>query len=158
MDYLLHVAPVLEIGFEQWDLSPQTESLTQRSRFPVFNPPLQVWESGEAYTVHLLVPGADREKLNVEATPQQVSVSGEIKLSSPANAELRYQEVESQPFHRSLKFSRRIQPEKVSATYTDGVLSLTLPKVEAARVVKVQVSTPEETLESKTVSVESQAV
>ncbi|MCJ2542044.1 Hsp20/alpha crystallin family protein [Thermostichus vulcanus] len=153
----LHFNPILEVGSLQRDLNRLLEWPTERPSATVPAAPLQVWESAEAYTVHLLIPGADRESLNIEAAPHQLSVSGEIKLSGPAGAELRYQEVEGKSFQRSLKLARRIQPEKVAATYTDGILSLTLPKAEAARAVKVQVSAPGEAPASKTVAVEGQS-
>jgi len=153
----LHFNPILEMGSLQRDLNRLLEWPTERPSATVPTAPLQVWESAEAYTVQLLIPGAERESLNIEAGPQQLSVSGEIKLSGPAGAELRYQEVEAKPFQRSLKLARRIQPEKVAATYSDGILSLTLPKAETARVVKVQLGTTGEAPESEAVSVEGQS-
>jgi HSP20 family protein len=128
-----------------------------RGRSRSFLPtPLQVWESGEAYTVQLWVPGANRERFHIEATAQQLSISGEIQVHGPEGAELRYQEVEPQPFQRILKLARRIQPEKVSATYRDGILTLTLPKADAARVIKVQVGASNPTTPTEAVTVESQ--
>jgi HSP20 family protein len=153
----LHFNPILEMGSLQRDFNRLLEWPTERPSATVPTAPLQVWESAEAYTVQLLIPGAERESLNIEAGPQQLSVSGEIKLSGPAGAELRYQEVEAKPFQRSLKLARRIQPEKVAATYSDGILSLTLPKAETARVVKVQLGTTGEAPESEAVSVEGQS-
>ncbi|MEN9202368.1 MAG: Hsp20/alpha crystallin family protein [Thermostichus sp. DG_1_6_bins_120] len=153
----LHFTPILEIGALQRDLNRLLESPGERPTATVALAPLQVWESPEAYTVQLLIPGADRESLSIEATPHQLSVSGEIKLSGPTGAELRYQELEATSFQRGLKLARRIQPDKVSATYTDGILNLTLPKAESARVVKVRVTTAEDAPASKTVSVEGQS-
>ncbi|MCF2970450.1 Hsp20/alpha crystallin family protein [Synechococcus sp. Nb3U1] len=161
----LHFTPILEMGSLQRDLNRLLEWPTVHASGPealrpsatVPTAPLQVWESAEAYTIHLLIPGADRESFNIEAAPHQLLISGEIKLSGPAGAELRYQEVEAKPFQRSLKLARRIQPEKVSAIYNDGILSLTLPKAETARVVKVQLGTPGEAPEPETLSVEGQS-
>ncbi|MFT0812939.1 Hsp20/alpha crystallin family protein [Synechococcus sp. OH20] len=144
---LVYFAPVLDVR-----LQPRQQSSRERPR-PVFPTPLQVWESGEAYTVQLWAPGADRERFHIEATAQQLSISGEIQVHGPEGAELLYQEVEAQPFQRTLKLSKTIQPEKVSATYRDGILTLTLPKADAARVVKVQVGT---STPSEAVTVESQ--
>ncbi|MGQ9838170.1 MAG: Hsp20/alpha crystallin family protein [Cyanobacteriota bacterium] len=152
----LHFNPILEMGSLQRDLNRMLDLPTERPRATVPIAPLQVWESPEAYTVYLLISGADRQSFNIEATPHQLSVSGEIKLSGPTGAELRYQEVEPKGFQRILKLARRIQPEKVTATYNDGILSLTLPKAEGARVVKVQLGTTEEAPQPKTVSVEGE--
>ncbi|HIK20146.1 MAG TPA: Hsp20/alpha crystallin family protein [Synechococcus sp. M44_DOE_062] len=144
--------PLLEVqALRQEPSSPRRER--SRSLLPT---PLQVWESGAAYTVQLWVPGADRERFNIEATAQQLSISGEIQVHGPEGAELRHQEVEPQPFQRILKLAHRIQPEKVSATYRDGILTLTLPKADAARVVKVQVGASSPTTAAEAVAVESQ--
>lgn len=139
--------------FEVQALQAEPNRGRSRSFLPT---PLQVWESGEAYTVQLWVPGANRERFHIEATAQQLSISGEIQVHGPEGAELRYQEVEPQPFQRILKLARHIQPEKVSATYRDGILTLTLPKADAARVIKVQVGASNPTTPTETVTVESQ--
>ena len=141
----LYFSPLLEVHPLRRD-----RTSPPRSALPT---PLQVWESGEAYTVQLWAPGADRERFHIEATAQQLAISGEIQLQGPEGAQLLYQEVEPQPFQRTLKLSKTIQPEKVSATYRDGILTLTLPKADAARVVKVQVGT---STPSEAVTVESQ--
>ncbi|MFS8867448.1 Hsp20/alpha crystallin family protein [Synechococcus sp. H70.1] len=125
------------VYFSPFDLPRQQRSSERPRHF--LTVPLQVWESGEAYTVQVWVPGADPERFRIETTAQQLAISGEIRLQGPEGAELLYQEVEPQPFQRLLRLGKAIQPEKVSATYRDGILTLTLPKADAARVVKVQV-------------------
>lgn len=150
--------PTFEMGSSQGGLNHLPDWPPERPRATVPTAPLQVWESAEAYMVYLLIPGADRESLDIEATPHQLSISGKIKLSGPCGAELRYLEMEAMSFQRSLKLDQCIQLERVVATYTDGILSLTLPKAEAARGVKVQLSTPRGVPELETVSVEGHPV
>ncbi len=95
-----------------------------------------------------------RERFHIEATTHQIAISGKIQLQGPEGAELRYQEVEPQPFQRTLKLAKSIQPEKVSAIYRDGIL--TLPKADAGRAVKVQIGTSTSAAQPATVTVESQ--
>ncbi|MEN9224721.1 MAG: Hsp20/alpha crystallin family protein [Thermostichus sp. HHBFW_bins_43] len=156
----LRFNPILEIGSLQRELNrmldlPVRGSLRE-SHPSHFSPALQVWETSENYTVQLLIPSADRNSLDIEATPHQLGIKGEMKLPT-LQGELRYQEIQPGSFQRIIKLQRRIQPEAVTAHYTDGLLTITLPKAETARVVKVQVGTTGETPEATAVSVEGQS-
>lgn len=153
---LVYFTPILDVRVQQSTLDfPRQQSSGEHPR-TFFPTPLQVWESGEAYIVQLWAPGANRERFHIEATAQQLSISGEIQLQGPEGAELRYQEVEPQPFQRTLKLAKSIQPEKVSAIYRDGILTLTLPKADAVQAVKVQIGTSTSAAEPETLTVESQ--
>jgi HSP20 family protein len=100
---------------------------------------LQIWEDDQSYTVKALLPGADRESLGIEVSPNRVVLSGKMNFVPPADAYLRHSEFKDMEFRRSLKLTHAVQTTGVVADYAQGVLTLTLPKAEPARVVKVKV-------------------
>jgi HSP20 family protein len=137
---MMRLSPLSNLTALQRDLNRIFEMTTDPSSNSTVQPlPLQAWETPDAYTVRILIAGIDRNSLTIEATAQQISVKGKTRFVPPDNAQLRIGEFADREFQRSLKFSRPIKTEAVTADYTDGVLTLTLPKTDAARVVKVQI-------------------
>ncbi|MGK7904509.1 MAG: Hsp20/alpha crystallin family protein [Hormoscilla sp.] len=108
-----------------------------------FAPAAELSETAEAYHLKLEVPGMDINDLDIQATAEAVSVSGDRKSQSKTSdngmtrSEFRYGK-----FQRVIPLPGRINNSDVQAEYKDGILTLTLPKAEEEKnkVVKVKVS------------------
>ncbi|AGY58930.1 Hsp20/alpha crystallin family protein [Gloeobacter kilaueensis] len=103
-----------------------------------FTPAIRVWESPEAYTVQAVVPGLERDSLDIQAAPHGLSISGKFSFAVPEEVTVRHSEYGDGEFRRTLQLSTQIRSEGVKASYTDGILTITLPKIESQRVVKVK--------------------
>lgn len=105
-----------------------------------FVPPVELEETPDAYTVKLEVPGMEANDLDIQATAESISISGERRSETKTEekgitrSEFRYGK-----FQRVIPLPGRINNQAVEAEYKDGILALTLPKVEEERnkVVKV---------------------
>lgn len=110
--------------------------------------PLNVWHDENAVYVEGELPGVDRGTLEVTVTGGDKLA---VKASRPAPAEpaegdapkvawLRKERASGQ-FARVLALPTLVDAEKVEASYTDGVLRVTLPKIAAVkpRVVPVKI-------------------
>ena len=108
-----------------------------------FAPPAELSETAEAYHMKLEVPGMDINDLDIQATAEAVSVSGDRKSEAKTEdngmtrTEFRYGK-----FQRVIPLPGRIKNSDVQADYKDGILTLNLPKAEEEKnkVVKVKVS------------------
>ena len=108
-----------------------------------FAPPAELSETAEAYHLKLEVPGMDINDLDIQATAEAVSVSGDRKSQTKTEdngmtrTEFRYGK-----FQRVIPLPGRINNSDVQADYKDGILTLNLPKAEEEKnkVVKVKVS------------------
>ncbi|MEM1368322.1 MAG: Hsp20/alpha crystallin family protein [Cyanobacteria bacterium P01_H01_bin.15] len=106
-------------------------------------PPAELTENENAIFLKLEAPGINVEDLNIEATTEAVSVSGERKSESRTKedgytrSEFRYGS-----FRRVIQLPVRVKNTDVEANYQDGILTLTLPKAEEEKnkVVKVNVA------------------
>jgi HSP20 family protein len=86
------------------------------------------------------LPGLDGKDLDIHVSREAVSISGEYKAETKTEdrktvrSEFRYGS-----FHRVVPLPTAIYNDRVQAEFKDGILTLTLPKVEADRpkVVKV---------------------
>jgi len=105
-----------------------------------FVPPAEMQETADAIQLRLEVPGLAPDDLDVQATQDTITVSGERRSQSrqegngSVRSEFRYGK-----FQRTIALPVPIQPQQVQADYRNGVLNLTLPKAEEARATPVQI-------------------
>jgi HSP20 family protein len=104
-------------------------------------PPMNVSEDLDHYYVRALIPGIDASQLDVSVVNQTITVSG--TRQSPAEEGVSYHRKERAegPFSRSVTLPASFDGARVDAKYVDGVLTLTLPKPEAAKPRRVTVQT-----------------
>ena len=108
-----------------------------------FAPAAELSETAEAYHLKLEVPGMEINDLDIQATAEAVSVSGDRKSETKTEdngitrTEFRYGK-----FGRVIPLPGRINNSDVQGSYKNGILTLNLPKAEEekSKVVKVKVS------------------
>lgn len=101
------------------------------------SPAIRVWEDAASYTVQAIVPGLDRESLDIQAAPNGLSFGGKVHFALPEGVTVRHSEYGNGEFRRTLQFAAQIRSEHVRANYADGLLTVVLPKTDAQRVIKV---------------------
>lgn len=103
--------------------------------------PVTIWETDDAFHAALMAPGLAEESINVTVQEDTLSVEGELKFQPPEGARMIWQEFGPTRFRRSLRFGTPIDPNRVEASYTNGLLMLTLPKSEEAKPRQIRVRT-----------------
>ena len=125
----------LESGFER------TLDTIFRSVNPMFadcdqpwNPQMDVYETHEEFFITAEIAGVNKEDLGVEINNKAVKISGR-RSAQPraAGASFRLAEIQYGNFERVLYLPTAIDPEVVSATYTNGFLQLRLAKALSTR-------------------------
>jgi HSP20 family protein len=94
---------------------------------------LRVRDAGEALEVQADLPGVSEKNVDLTLADNVLFVTAERKLSAPEGYAPRRQERASFRFSRSVALPVKVDPEKVTATVKDGVLTVTLAKAEEAR-------------------------
>ncbi|NEP17180.1 MAG: Hsp20/alpha crystallin family protein [Leptolyngbya sp. SIO4C1] len=109
-----------------------------------WTPAISLIDNGDSFVAHLQLPAVDAEKIDIQASRKAVAVSGERHAPEYGEAQrVLHSEFHYGTFRRVISLPTTIQHDQVSADYSNGMLTLTLPKsVEARnRVVKVNVNT-----------------
>ncbi len=107
------------------------EEKTVPGRFYV--PHTDVYETEEALTVVMEMPGVDRKDVEIELKEDVLRVEGRIDFSKYGGLEPVYTEYGVGHWARSFALSDRVDRERIGAQLEDGVLTLTLPKTAEAR-------------------------
>ncbi len=113
---------------------------SRRPEVRPWTPPTEVIERDGSYTLRMDVPGAQTDSIDISATDDSISVSGTLDASQqiqPSNYYLC--EMCYGPFERTIYFRKQIDPDNVTATLQDGVLTLEVPEVSQARGKKIDI-------------------
>ena len=100
------------------------------------NVPVNLRETGQSYEMSLIAPGLRKEDFKLNVTDDLLTVSYEQKQEhneeSAQEGWLR-KEYKMQSFSRSFNLDDSVDVNKITASYDNGVLHLSLPKKENAR-------------------------
>jgi HSP20 family molecular chaperone IbpA len=113
------------------------EERTVPGRFYV--PYTDVYETEEALTVVMEMPGVSREAVNIELKEDVLRVEARIDFSKYGGMEPVYTEYNVGHWTRSFTVSDKVDRERIAATLEDGVLTLTLPKTPESRPRRISV-------------------
>ena len=106
----------------------------------VWHPRVDVTEKENAFVLHAELPGLSREDISVTVKDNLLTIEGEKRRSAEDEDNGSYRSERTYgKFSRSFKLSTNVTAEGISAVHKDGVLSLTLPKAEAAKPKEIEV-------------------
>lgn len=110
---------------------------TRGSRF--FRPDVDIIENKEELLLLADMPGAQRDKIDVRFEGGKLAIHAPIASRRPAGTTYLIEEYEVGDYHRSFQVSEQIDAAQIKAEYAHGVLTLHLPKAEAAKPRKISV-------------------
>jgi HSP20 family protein len=122
--------------FESW--APVGLSMAMANGFA---PLAELNETDDAINLKLEIPGMEAKDLDIQVTGDTVIVKGERKTESKTeedgvfHSEFRYGE-----FERTIALPGKVEAEAATAEYKDGILTLSLPKIEVAEKEAVKVN------------------
>lgn len=101
--------------------------------------PLDVMEGENEYVISALLPGIKADDVNIQVVNDTLSISGEIDAGRDENASYLLQERPEGSFSRTLTLEDPLDADNIKAELVNGVLTLHVPKSEAARPKKISV-------------------
>ncbi len=97
-----------------------------------FVPTTDIFETEDALTVVMEVPGVDKEALDISIENDVLKVEAKIDPAKYEGVEPLYTEYNVGHFARSFTLSSKIDQQNITAQHQDGVLTLTLKKTKEA--------------------------
>lgn len=93
------------------------------------HPPVNVLEEDDKFVLHVYAPGLNKSDFLIATIDNTLSISVENK---PEETNWKRQEFAQQNFKRQFELSDKVDKEAIKASYENGVLIVTLPKLEGA--------------------------
>ena len=103
-------------------------------------PPCNAYEDEQGFHVEVALPGLDRRDIEIVFEDGILMVKGERKGENSENARRYFaQEIGWGAFSRSLRLPTYVDPDKVSASYKDGILTMAVSKREEAKLRRIEI-------------------
>ena len=103
-------------------------------------PRTNLYDLGEKLEIAAEVPGMSKEDLNIKIQGNYLEVSGTRKSDAPEGYKTHRVERGTPTFTRSFTLPSDVDSERVEASLKNGILTLTLPKAEAAKPKQVTIN------------------
>ena len=107
-------------------------------------PALDVYQTPTEIVVKAALPGLKPEDVNIDITGETLEIKGERKAEQEIKKDdYLYQERRYGAYYRSVVLPSGLKTDKAEATMEDGILTLTIPKVEEVKPKKISVKAKE---------------
>ena len=115
-------------------------SARQGQLFNGWTPALDLYQNNDNVVAIVELPGMRKEDIEISLHDGTLTIGGERKSGTESNGESAARtERFTGKFRRTITLPTRVDANKVNATYTDGILTVTLPKAEEAKPKQIQV-------------------
>lgn len=105
----------------------------------VYRPLADIVETGDGVQLMLEMPGVSRDDLDVTLEKRVLTIRGKVHPTAPDKLDLVHAEYGEGDYERSFSMSQDFDPDKIEASLSNGILTLTLPRAEAAKPKKIEV-------------------
>ena len=107
----------------------------------IWQPPVDVEEQPDRYVIHVELPGMKLEDIKITLEDNRLLIRGEkTRTEEKQNATYHRLERVYGAFERSFTLTHAVKPDKIEATYRDGVLEVTVPKAEEAKAREIPIN------------------
>jgi HSP20 family protein len=101
-----------------------------------FRPNVDCFHTDDPHVLTVVVelPGVDPRSVQVVASERLLQIAGERKRPKVPGRVYQQMEIETGPFQRQVRLAENVDPERATATFDNGVLTIELPVAERAPV------------------------
>jgi HSP20 family molecular chaperone IbpA len=125
------------------ECATSTSDATRVERTPktTFRPAVDVLDAEDAYRIVADLPGASADSVNITYEDGELSLDAQVPSRTPEGAEQIRKEYGVGAFQRRFRVHGEIEPDAITASYSNGVLTVTLPKASRSQRRRVPVNT-----------------
>lgn len=104
--------------------------------------PMDLYRSGDHYVVHADLPGVDPGSVDVSVDSGTLTIKAERSSRTEETVDWIASERFTGTYMRQLSLGDGVDADEISATYHNGVLTVSIPVAERAKPRRIQVSAP----------------
>jgi len=104
-----------------------------------YRPNVDIVETANELILHADIPGVSRDGIDIDFENGMLTLNGRVENRQTEGLNVLLHEYGVGDFHRHFQVSEHIDASKITAEYANGVLTLRLPKVDAAKPRKIAV-------------------
>jgi len=106
-----------------------------------FRPNVDCFHTDDPHVLTVVVelPGVDPRSVQVVASERLLQIAGERKRPKVPGRVYQQMEIETGPFQRQVRLAENVDPERATATFDNGVLTIELPVAERAPIGQITI-------------------
>ena len=104
-----------------------------------YRPPVDIIERGDELLILADMPGVPADQLEIQFEDGMLTIHGHVPPRQDESVRYLLQEYGEGDFYRSFQVSEAVDPTRITAELSSGVLTLHLPKVDAVKPRKIEV-------------------
>ena len=133
---LLSLRQAMDRLFEESFVNPRTWQFGEGQLVPV-----DVYATNDEIVVEAILPGVKPEEVDITMEGNALTLAGDTSSAMPDRDSLLLQEIRRGRFVRTLTLPEGLEPDKATATFEDGVLTLRIPKAEQVKPRQIKITT-----------------
>jgi HSP20 family protein len=111
---------------------------TRRPFDPAWPPLAELQQTADAIVVEMDLPGVKKDDISVELSGDELAVTGDLKDGTDGQSKRRIRR--SGHFEQRMVLPARVEADQATASLSDGVLTVTMPRSEAGKPHRVEVT------------------
>ena len=116
------------------------EALHGLGRESAWTPASNVWEDEKGFHVQLALPGWNTKDVSIQVEKQVMTVTGAHQSEHQAGRKVYQWEISNGQFAMQYRLPTFVQQEQASASFKDGVLTISFPKREEAKPRRIEIN------------------
>jgi HSP20 family molecular chaperone IbpA len=121
------------------EITRQDESRESTRGMPVFRPLTDIRDTGQGIELTLEMPGVGPGDVDIDLERRVLTVRGRGRVTAPEGYRQVYAEYREGDYERTFTLSEEIDESRIQADMANGVLTLKLPRAEAAKPRRIEV-------------------
>jgi HSP20 family protein len=106
--------------------------------FNVLRPKANIKENEKSYVIEMMVPGFSKKDFAIEVENETLKISANVdKKEKDSNEQYIHEEFSKMSIERNFTLSNNIDTKNISASYSNGILNITVPKKEETIIKKM---------------------
>jgi len=108
----------------------------------IWMPAADICETENGFEIRAELPGVSEDDINISVTDNLLTIKGEKRQEENSEGK-NYHRVERRygSFQRSFTLPRHVETDGIKAGFTDGVLTLEIPKAEVTKPTEIPIAT-----------------
>ena len=116
------------------------EAMRGLSREAAWTPASNVWEEEKGFHVELALPGWEAKDVSIQVEKQVMTVAGSHQAETKATGKVYQWEIPNGRFLRQYRLPNFVQQEQATATFKNGILTISFPKREEAKPRRIEIN------------------
>jgi len=104
-------------------------------------PALNITEHGDDLYLKAELPGINPKEIDISATADSITIRGQRTMAPSESIAYHQREREFGNFRRIIDLPTRINTDKITASYANGILTVVLPKAEETKPKQIEIKT-----------------